>query len=107
MKETSLFGESNLSKQNRSIDEVYSVVPSFQKSSPPLSVDHTLKLKLRRNLLRPPFQPPLTFLPGLEVADRGSGPASLATAFCQSRKLRHPLKLILSSAFSAEGHNRL
>jgi hypothetical protein len=31
----------------------------------------------------------------------------LATAFCQSRKLRHPLKLILSSAFSAEGHNRL
>lgn len=65
--------------------------------------DHTLKWKLRRNLLRPLFQP-LTFLPGLQVADIGSDPATLALGFCQSRKLRHPLKLIVSSALSAATH---
>jgi hypothetical protein len=60
-----------------------------------------LKLK-PRNLFRP-FHPPPPFLTGLlmVVFARGSDAASSRVAFCQRRKLRHPLKLILSSALSA------
>jgi hypothetical protein len=68
---------------------------------------HTLKLK-PRNLLRP-FHPPPPFLTGLVVAvvARGSDAASSRVAFCQRRKLRHPLKLILSSALSAAHDTRV
>lgn len=65
---------------------------------------HTLKLKLRRILFRPNFQPLIPFLPGQEltvVATAGSDPWLSATVFCQSMKLLHPLKLILSSDLRA------
>lgn len=68
------------------------------------SMAHTLKLKLRRILFRPNFQPLIPFLPGLEltvVATTGSDRLLSATVFCHSMKLLHPLKLILSSALRA------